>query len=111
MKKIILPFIFLTLFALASKADPAKKVNLIYKSDTLSIEIVHPVKNANDHYIDLIIVLIDDKEFKTYKPKKQTNINAELMKIVIPKLKKGSEIVVKTRCNQFGNKNGSLDVQ
>ena len=54
MKKAIL-FTFAILFAtLLVKADPPKKINLTVKNNKLTAEIIHPVKNQADHYIDQI---------------------------------------------------------
>jgi hypothetical protein len=108
MKKVILFMAVLFTVSLTVKADPAKKVNLAYASDTLKIEAQHRVRDIKTHYIDQIIVKVNDKEFKKLTFKQQTNNNAQVTFVVIPKLTKGTVIKVDTRCNEFGSKSGKL---
>jgi hypothetical protein len=93
-------------------ADPAKKVTLSYNKETkkLSMVIDHPVANVNDHYISEIKILVDGKEVKVIKPKKQSSMKAETQEVEVSEIKPGSKVEVKTTCNQFGSKSGKLTV-
>ena len=71
----------------------------------------HPVKDVNTHYIDLINIEVDGKEVKVIKLKKQSSAEAEVEELVIPEIKSGSTVKVKTRCNQFGTKSGNLTIK
>ena len=94
-------------------ADPAKKVTLSYNKESkkLHMDILHPVANAQGHYIDIITILVDGKEVKEIKPTKQSSLKAEVLDVEIPEIKTGSKVEVKTHCNQFGNKSGKLTVK
>jgi desulfoferrodoxin (superoxide reductase-like protein) len=113
MKKIILTGLVLAFGLAFVKADPAKKVMLSFDKSTNKLKIVaeHPVKNVNDHYIDLINISVDGKDVKEIKLKKQSSPENETLEIVLPEIKQGSKVEVKTRCNQFGKKSGKLEVK
>jgi hypothetical protein len=110
MKKTIFLTIAFVLFAFLVKADPPKKVNLSVKNNKLNIEVVHPVKNPGDHYIDQIVVTINGKEFKTLKYTKQSSEKGETVLLDIPNAKAGDVIEVKARCNEFGNKSNKIKI-
>ncbi|HOY39776.1 MAG: hypothetical protein KBB11_03825 [Bacteroidales bacterium] len=111
MKKLIL-----TLFVLASLpflifAHPPKKVKLNYTPGELVIEVIHPVKDAAQHYIDQITILIDGKEYKILKYSSQTTNESLIIEVKVPDLQKGSVIQVKANCNKMGLKSGKLKVK
>ena len=110
MKKTILLTIALVLFSFIVKADPPKKVNLSFKNNKLNIDVVHPVKNSGDHYIDQVVITVNGKEFKTLKYTKQTSEKGETVVIDIPTAKAGDVIEVKARCNEFGNKSNKIKI-
>ncbi len=93
-------------------ADPAKKVTLSFNKETkeLSMVILHPVANPKTHFIDKISILVDGEEVKVIKPTKQSSLKAEDVKVIIPVIKIGSKVEVKTHCNEMGNKSGKLTV-
>mgnify|MGYP007069026472 FL=1 len=90
------------------KADPAKKVNVTYQDGKLKVEALHKVRNASNHFIDQVVVKVNGKEMKTIRLDKQTSTASQLVEIELPDLKKGDQIEVVTRCNEFGKKNGKL---
>lgn len=110
MKRIILFCLVLLVLPLVVKADPAKKVNLTYNDVTkkLKIEAIHPVNNPDKHYIDQIIIYVNDKEVRVMDLKKQSDKKAEIVEVEVPQIVNGCEIIVKTRCNEFGTKKGTL---
>ncbi|MBP1673055.1 MAG: hypothetical protein H6Q25_870 [Bacteroidetes bacterium] len=110
MKKSILLTMALVLFAFIVKADPPKKINLSVKNNKLTVEIVHPVKNPGDHYIDQVVITINGKEFKTLKYTKQSSEKGETVVIDIPSAKAGDVVEVKARCNEFGNKSNKIKI-
>lgn len=111
MKKAILLTFAILFTALLVKADPPKKINLTVKNNKLTADIVHPVKNPGDHYIDQVIITINGKEYKTLKYTKQTSEKGETVVIDIPATKAGDVIEVKARCNEFGNKSNKLKIK
>ena len=113
MKKYLVACAALLVFATVVRADPPKKVNLSYQSETkkLKIEAIHPVKNVTEHYLDLISISVDGKEVKALKPKKQSSAAGENIEIVVPEIKAGSQVEVKARCNEFGSKTAKLTIK
>lgn len=109
-KKLLLIMFAVAIIPFGLKADPAKKVELSYKDGKLKIVAVHPVKDVTEHYIDLIVIKVNDKEVKQIKLTKQSSAAAEELEVALPDLKKGTAIDVKTRCNKYGFKSGSLEL-
>lgn len=110
MKRFLLLSALLVILPFSLKADPPKKIILSYNSETqkLKIEAVHPVNNVEKHFIDLITISVNGKEVKVINLQKQSDKSEELIEIEVPQITKGSEIVVKARCNQFGTKKETL---
>lgn len=108
MKKFVFLLAFLIAVPVFVKAHPAKKVILSYENGKLVIEAVHPVKDAEDHFIDKITIWVDDKEVKVVEPVKQSSLEEEKTEIELPDVKAGSVIKVKTECNKFGSKTAEL---
>lgn len=111
MKKTIILASIAFATAFYTQADPAKKVNLTFQNGKLKIEAIHGVKDVKTHYIDQIIINVDGKDVKTISPKFQSSKGAETLEIAVAEIKKGSNVVVTTRCNEFGKKKGKLTVK
>ena len=113
MKKILLAIILLAAVPVAMNANPARKVTLKYDKETekLTVTILHPVRDTVKHYISEITILVDEKEIETKELTSQSSADAEVYEITLPGLKKGAEIEVQTKCNQFGRKKGKLTVK
>jgi len=109
-KKSLLILFVLAVVPFGLKADPAKKVELSFKDGKLKIVAVHPTKNVNDHYIDQIVIKVDKKDVKELKFNKQSSAEAQEVEVVIPEIKPGTTVEVKTRCNKFGFKSGKLQL-
>lgn len=109
MKKYFALLILIAL-PLVLRADPPKKITVTYNGETQKLKIVtnHPVKNVEDHFIDLISITVDEKEVKVIKPKKQNSLASETLEVVVPEIIKGSKVTVKARCNKFGSKSKSI---
>jgi hypothetical protein len=110
MKKMVLSFVLFVLIPVLLMADPAKKVTLSYKDGKLKIVADHPVKNVKKHYIDKIIIMVDEKEVNVIKPTEQSTSQAETIEIAVPEIKAGSLVRVKTHCNEFGTKSAKLQL-
>ena len=108
MKKLFFTLAILAIIPMAMYAHPAKKVNLSYKNGKLIIEVIHPVSNAESHFIDQVVVNVDGKDVKTITLTKQTSKESAYMELSIPEIKKGSVVVVKTNCNKMGKKSAKL---
>ncbi len=106
MKAYIFTFALIVSLPLIIKADPPKKILLNYTAEThtIKIEAVHPVKNVQKHYIDLVSIYVNGKEVKTVKPVSQTSKESEILEVVVPQIVAGCEVTVKAQCNEFGTK-------
>ena len=82
--------------------------DLTYRDGKLKIEALHKVKNVNKHYIDKITVKVNGKEVKSMTLDKQSSAASQVVETDLPDLKKGDQIEVTTRCNEFGSKKGNL---
>lgn len=108
MKKLSLLIVALIFGNAVAKADAPKKINLTYQDGKLKIEALHRVRNANKPYIDQIVVKVNGEEVKTLQLNKQTSTSSQVSEIEIPDIKKGDQIEVITRCNEFGQKKAKL---
>lgn len=108
MKKNVLIIAMLLLMPFFLKADPPKKVNLSYQNGKLLIVVDHPVKNVNNHYINLISVSVNGKEVMVIKPTKQSSSQGETQEVVVPEIKPDCAVEVKAHCNRFGSKSAKL---
>jgi len=112
MKTIFLTF-SLTLLVLLSYSHPPKKVSLNYnKSDkTLVIEINHPVKNNEAHFIDRITITVNKNEIAVINLDKQTSLEQETYVYPIGELKSGDRLKVHTSCNKAGSKSMNIRIK
>ena len=91
-------------------AHPAAKVTLSIEGKVLNVTINHNVGNSENHYIDEIIVLLNDKEI--IKQIFSTQIdNVQKVSYTIPSLKIGDKITVKTNCSRGGKRSGTITVE
>lgn len=108
MKKYVV-LLVLTL-AVAAFGHSASEVDLIFDTESkiLTIEAKHSVKDAEDHYIDEIVVELNGEEIITQVFKKQTNNDAQIVSYVIIDAEEGDEIEVITNCSKFGKEKASI---
>ncbi len=88
------------------RADPPKKIILDYNSSekVLKIDIVHPVKDVEKHYIDMVVIYVSGKEVKRFEFKKQQNPKEDKIEFNSDKFVPGAEVEVRASCNLFGTK-------
>jgi len=111
MKKLFLFILFSIFIGFAAQAHPASKVVVGYKDGKLAIEAKHKVKNASEHYIKEIVVMVNGKEYKTLTFTKQNSLDKEMIVLDFPEFKEGDVVEVKTTCNKFGSKTGKLTIK
>lgn len=103
------------MFALAfnGMAHPPKKVvlNTDLKNKTLKINIAHPVKDTETHFIEKVIITINGQvlEEKTYT--KQSTAGNEMIVMTIDEMKQGDKIEVECKCNKMGSSKESIEVK
>lgn len=93
-------------------AHPPGKPKISYNKTTgdITITISHPVKNASNHYLDLVWVSVDGEE-TIFEYDKQTSLENHKIVINMPGLETGTKIKVKSKCNYFGKKKGKYKVE
>jgi len=103
----------IALFSMATYASPPKKVTLEFNKETgeLTVTIKHKVKKVEKHFIDEIILEINDEEIEVMELDKQSSIENETVIFTLKDYKKGDEIKVIAKCNQFGKKSGKLTIE
>ncbi len=104
MKKIIFTataLFFALSFVLAHPAsDIAFKFDL--SAHTVTLDIVHPVKNPSDHIIGKIEVFVNGKKQIQHDAIVQTSPEAQTVTYTVPGLKAGDTVKVSADCNKFG---------
>jgi len=113
MKKLFFSFIAL-LFTISIFAHPPKSVKLTYyKTDKkVVIEAIHKVKNVETHYIDKIVVYVNDVEKETINLTKQTSLEAEKYTYMLGNdIKEGDKIKFLVNCNKMGKKTAELTIK
>ena len=94
-------------------AHPAEEIVLKYDSDTnlLSIRINHESGNFNKHFIEKVRVSVNKKEIVVQSFNSQDDLEKLELQYKIYNLKKGNVISVDTKCNIFGKKAASLEIE
>lgn len=94
-------------------AHPAKEIVLKYDSNTnlLSIRINHESGNFNKHFIEEVRVSVNKKERIVQSFTSQDDLEKLELQYKIYNLKKGNVISVDTKCNIFGKKAASLEIE
>ena len=94
-------------------AHPASQVDLSFDKETslLTVDFMHKVSDADDHYIFEVIVYLNKEEIITQMVEKQdTNEGGSLVYKIID-AKVGDTLRVKTNCNKSGKKSGELEIE
>lgn len=111
-KNIIVLFlvIFLLMFSTQAFSHPASKVILSVEGKVLQVTVNHNVGNSENHYINEILVFLNDKEIIRQIFFMQTD-NMQKVSYIIPSLKPGDKITVKTNCSRGGKRSGTIIVE
>lgn len=112
MKK-LLSVIFIFSLVWNVQAHAPKKVTLSFDKETgtLTADIVHKVKDVNDHYIAEITIWVNDQEVMKTDYNSQTSADDELAEFKLENIKAGDVIKLKARCNKMGSKSETLTVE
>lgn len=109
MKQIIILAALLAL-SWAAFAHPASAVNTKYTADTktLNVSFDHAVQNHLNHYINTILVKLNDITIISQTSTSQDSDTGGAYLYRIPNLKKGDVIEVITECNKTGKKSTKM---
>ncbi|MDD4309304.1 MAG: hypothetical protein PHO32_02900 [Candidatus Cloacimonetes bacterium] len=112
MKSIIILAILL-IAAISLAAHPASSVKLSYdaKTQVLTVNYEHSVKNPVDHYIDSMVIKIAGKERITQLFSAQESATGGSLVYKLPGVKSGTVIEAVSSCNKMGKKSAKLTIQ
>jgi len=102
--------IFVLIVSIHVSSHPASKVTLSLDGIVLNVSVSHSVGNPEDHYINEILVFLNDKEIIKQIFFIQTD-NLQKVSYTIPSLKTGDKIIVKTNCSKGGKRSGTITVE
>jgi len=91
-------------------SHPASKVTLLVEGKVLHITVNHNVGNSENHYINEILVFLNDKEIIRQMFFIQTG-DMQKVSYMIPSLKAGDKVTVKTNCSRGGKRSGTITVE
>ena len=102
--------IFLLMFSSQAFSHPAGKVTLLVEGKVLHVTVNHNVSNSENHFINEILVFLNDKEIIKQIFFMQTG-DMQKVSYTIPSLKAGDKVTVKTNCSRGGNRSGTITVE
>ncbi|UCC12593.1 MAG: hypothetical protein JSW02_03425 [candidate division WOR-3 bacterium] len=82
-----------------------------YETKVLTVFVTHPVNKIDKHFVDKVVVELNDKEIVTQTFRKQKDGEAQEAMYIIVDAKVGDTIAVTGYCNVSGKKKVSLTVE
>lgn len=112
MRQAIIAFVLICVF-ITTMAHPPKKIvlNADPKNKTLKINIAHPVKDTEAHYIERVIITLNGQVLEEKKYSKQSTAGNEMILMTIDEMKAGDKIEVECVCNKSGKKKEAIEVK
>jgi len=112
LENIIVLFLVILFLIFSSQAftHPASKVTLLVEGKVLHITVNHNVSNPENHYTEEILVFLNDKEIIRQMFFIQTG-DMQKVSYMIPSLKAGDKVTVKTNCSRGGKRSGTITVE
>lgn len=110
-KKILLALLAVTILGLASVAfaHPPKAVNLAWNANgTLTVTVDHPVNDPQKHYINKIIVYVNDKIATQKEYQSQGSATGFTDTFQLGALPSGTKIKAEAFCIIMGSSTGSI---
>lgn len=97
------------LLSTPASAHRPKSMDLKYEpgTQTLSVTIVHSVKNPAKHYIEEISISVNGKKVSEHEYKNQSDKKSFTVEYSVA-AKDGDTIKVKAGCNYFGSRSAKL---
>jgi len=91
-------------------AHPPKSVDVTRSGDKIEVDVLHPVADPKDHYINRITVSVNGKPVIEQKFPEQ-NAAKQHSYYYVPFLKTGDKINVTAFCNKFGDLSREITVK
>ncbi len=113
MKYWMMSIIVSLIFAGFGFAHPPTGVEMELNNETmvLTVFVTHPVNKIDKHFVEKIVVELNDKEMVTQIFRKQKDGEAQEAMYIIVDAKVGDTIAVTGYCNVSGKKKVSLTVE
>ncbi len=113
MKYWMMSMIVSLIFTGVGFAHPPTGVEMEFNNETkvLTVFVTHPVNKVDKHFIDKIVVELNDEEIVTQTFRKQKDGEAQEAMYIIVDAKIGDTIAVAGYCNVSGKKKVSLTVE
>ncbi len=110
--KLVFLIVFLAIPLFLFAHSPSE-ISLQYEKEkeTLEVKVNHSVRNADRHYIENIIITINDNEYEVLEYDSQTSENSHDVKTKIPDLSPGDIIKVKAECSRIGSDTKELTIE
>lgn len=108
MKKAVLTGLFLSAATVAF-AHPASDVKINFDKDTkmLSVKAEHQVRDAAVHYIDDLVIRVNNKPIAKIAYSMQSSLDGQFVTVKDEAIKSADTIDVYTECNKGGVKNAT----
>lgn len=104
--------LFSMILAMPVFAHPPKGIDLVFEPNTkvLKVNIHHFVDDPSRHYIEKVVVKLNEEEIITQTFKMQKDKKTQEIMYVVIDAHEGDKIEVTAYCNISGKKSGTLDV-
>lgn len=91
-------------------AHPPKNIEIKRAGNKIEVEVLHPVKNPAEHFIDKITVSLNGKGIIEQVFSAQQDA-LQYSSYFVPFTKKGDKLSVNAHCNKFGDMTREITVQ
>ena len=104
--------LFSMLLAMPVFAHPPEGIDLVFDPNkkVLRVNIPHVVDDPSKHYIEKVVVELNEEEIITQTFKMQKDKKTQEIMYVVIDAQAGDKIAVTAYCNISGKKKGTLDV-
>lgn len=112
-KCILTGFVFFLFFGSVFLAGHGPKtVTLAFdvKTGSLNVDVRHPVKNPENHYIKQIRISLNGKMVQEENYSSQKTAEGHTAAFVLKDARAGDQIMVRATCNKFGSKKAEIKV-
>ena len=113
MKQIVCLLLMFFLLSSTGFAHPPDSIKAVYdkESGELSITIVHPTKDTDEHFISEILIKINGETRLTHKNLFQESNESQKALYRFTDIRTGDKIEITASCNVFGKKRITLEVE
>ncbi|MGM0508299.1 MAG: hypothetical protein ACQERZ_03945 [Fusobacteriota bacterium] len=111
MKKLLLVGLVLLSAGIFAHAPKEIELKVDTKTKELEVKISHGVPNVTKHYVNQLEVFINGEKKIIQNSKTQINSDYQMVKYILPDIKKGDKLEVKADCNIYGSKKKNITIK